>query len=160
MICRVRKLPAARLRSQRLRLEHPSAVPRKEEQLTGVEAPSRPAGDQSAMPNESLPHATAAHAVFVAAPPRLASPLFRYAMAIALPGLALLASALLERLIAPVLFIFFWPAVLVTAALGGWQPGLLASLISVVAVDFFFMEPRHSLNLADPAAIFPMTMFA
>jgi PAS domain S-box-containing protein len=42
------------------------------------------------------------------------------------------------------LYISFVPAVMIAAYLGGWWPGLLATLLSVGAIDYFFIEPRYT----------------
>src|SRR5215831_17868429 len=41
-------------------------------------------------------------------------------------------------------YIAFVPAVVIAAYLGGLWPGLLATLLSVGALDYFFIEPRYS----------------
>ena len=44
----------------------------------------------------------------------------------------------------------FLTAVLATATLGGLLPSLLASVLSVLAFNFFFIPPVYSLTIADP----------
>ena len=43
------------------------------------------------------------------------------------------------------LYISFVPAVMIAAYLGGLWPGLLATLLSLGAIDYFFIEPRYSI---------------
>ena len=42
------------------------------------------------------------------------------------------------------LYITFCPAVLIAAYFGGFWPGLLATILSAVSVDYLFVEPRYS----------------
>lgn len=71
----------------------------------------------------------------------------RYGLAIASVALAVVV-----RLAVPAFrelegaFVFLFPAVMVSAALGGTGPGLLAVGLSVLAGAWFFMEPRSSLQ--------------
>src|SRR5262245_19266298 len=44
----------------------------------------------------------------------------------------------------------FLAAVLVSAVVGGLEPSIVASLLSVLTYDFFFTEPFHSLRMTDP----------
>ena len=83
----------------------------------------------------------------------------RYAIAIVLPAIALGISLLLLPYLSRVVFIMFWPAVLVTAVLAGLGPALLASTLSVLAVDYWVITPRHSLGAADPADLAPLGIF-
>jgi PAS domain S-box-containing protein len=45
---------------------------------------------------------------------------------------------------------FFVAAVLVSAVVGGLAPSIFASIVSVLAYDFFFTEPLYSLRMTDP----------
>ncbi len=45
-------------------------------------------------------------------------------------------------------FITFYPAVILAALYGGLRPGMLATLLSAAAADYFFMEPTGSLVIA------------
>ena len=46
-------------------------------------------------------------------------------------------------------FLPFIGAVLIASWAGGLRPGLLATLLSVVATDFFFVPPVFSLQIAN-----------
>jgi PAS domain S-box-containing protein len=59
-------------------------------------------------------------------------------------GLKLLAFAELERSIP---FTFFYAAVAASAWLGGFGPGLLATLLASLAARYFFLIPRYSLTV-------------
>ncbi len=73
--------------------------------------------------------------------------LVAYGMAV----LATAASILIRLILGPkvlddrALYISFVPAVMIAAYLGGLRPGLLATLLSVGALDYFFIEPRYSI---------------
>jgi PAS domain S-box-containing protein len=45
-------------------------------------------------------------------------------------------------------FVTFFPAVAIAAWFGGLGPGLLGIALSVLAANWFFIEPRHSLTIA------------
>ncbi|QSJ18022.1 PAS domain S-box protein [Nostoc sp. UHCC 0702] len=44
-------------------------------------------------------------------------------------------------------FLLFFSAVVLSAWYGGWESGILASFLSAVFSDYFFLVPAHSLNL-------------
>jgi PAS domain S-box-containing protein len=73
--------------------------------------------------------------------------LSRYGVAVA----AVTTLTLVKLLLAPVIerespFIFFLASVLVSAWYGGLGPGLLATVLAVPLIDFFFLEPVHTLD--------------
>ena len=77
----------------------------------------------------------------------------RYGIALALVGVALLASLGMQRVFAfpyPFLFLFFG-AVMVSAWFGGTGAGLFAVLISTVVVDYFFVPPFYSWQISTTA---------
>ncbi|HXG61666.1 MAG TPA: DUF4118 domain-containing protein, partial [Planctomycetota bacterium] len=74
-------------------------------------------------------------------------PAFRYGAAV---GIVALACALREALTplwgaTAIPFIFFWPAVVLATGYGRLGPGVLALILSALAADWFFIEPRHAL---------------
>jgi signal transduction histidine kinase len=56
---------------------------------------------------------------------------------------ALLLQRLLGRFTSSSPFLFFFAAAMVASWWGGWGPGLLATLLSMLAVDYFFLSPRQ-----------------
>ena len=56
-------------------------------------------------------------------------------------------------------FLLFTIAVMASAALGGFGPGILAVLLSGVAAVYFLFEPTHSFRIADPANSIPLALF-
>jgi two-component system sensor histidine kinase KdpD len=53
----------------------------------------------------------------------------------------------------------FLTAVLVSAAAWGLLPSLFASVLSVLAFNFFFLEPRYTLTVEDPANVVALFFF-
>jgi PAS domain S-box-containing protein len=70
----------------------------------------------------------------------------RYTLAVLVVAAALLLRILLWPLLGQDLpFLFLWPAVMCSAWVGGFWPGVLATLLSALAGRFFIMAPLHSL---------------
>ena len=83
-----------------------------------------------------------------------------YGIAVAL---VLVAAALrlvfLQNLESGVLFITFYPAVMLAALYGGLWPGLLAAVFSALLADYFFLEPLHGLLIAHPSDWLALAIF-
>ena len=75
----------------------------------------------------------------------------RYGLAPVLLALALAASFLLHSFIPQSTEYFFLAAVVATAWLGGWGPGLLAALLAPFVLDYFFLPPLHTLGIGHQA---------
>lgn len=71
----------------------------------------------------------------------------RYGIAIASVGLALLLASLLSRRADPSHFTLFFGAVMVSAWYGGLEAGLLATVLSALSLDYFFISRDYSLVL-------------
>jgi PAS domain S-box-containing protein len=56
-------------------------------------------------------------------------------------------------------YITFFPAIILSAYMGGVRPGLLATLLSAVAADFILIEPRFTLVIRDPAEAYALGLF-
>ena len=94
--------------------------------------------------------------------PTLGQPLsagVRYGLAVAGPAVALGASLLFQPYLSRVLFMLFWPAVLVVAVYAGLGPALVASALSVAAVDYWLIGPTRTLGVAQPTDIVPLAIF-
>jgi len=75
-----------------------------------------------------------------------------YGLSLAAVALATtLAVGLRSRLGAANLSLVFVLPVLVAAVRFGWGPALAAAVVGVVAYNFFLIEPRYTLRVADPA---------
>ncbi|MFP2923750.1 ATP-binding protein [Pyxidicoccus sp. 3LG] len=56
-------------------------------------------------------------------------------------------------------FLFFFAAVMVAGWWGGWGPALVATALTLVAVDYFFLPPLHSFPVA-PGNTISLAFFA
>ncbi len=69
----------------------------------------------------------------------------------------------LTELFAPVLrsgsYLFFYLAVLVPSIYGGLGPGLFATVLAVLAVDYFLIPPIFALSPADPQDLLGLLVF-
>jgi C4-dicarboxylate-specific signal transduction histidine kinase len=74
-------------------------------------------------------------------------PLLRYAISIASVAAALSLASLLPFRADPSHFTLFFAAVMVSAWYGGLGAGLLATLLSDLSLDYFFIAPVHSITL-------------
>jgi PAS domain S-box-containing protein len=66
----------------------------------------------------------------------------RYGVTILIVALAVLARHMPRSLLpAGLTYITFYPAVMIMATVGGFWPGVLATLLSALCADYFFLEP-------------------
>jgi PAS domain S-box-containing protein len=80
-------------------------------------------------------------------------PLLGYAIALGLTAAAVAITFALKPYLTRAIFLAFWPAILVTAWLGGFGPALLASIAAVGIVDYYFIPPQgFSLSSGDDVA--------
>ena len=56
-------------------------------------------------------------------------------------------------------FILFYPTIMFIALLGGFGPGLFATLGSAAIAEYFFMEPQYSFVLSHPRDIVGLALF-
>jgi PAS domain S-box-containing protein len=73
--------------------------------------------------------------------------LLRYGLAVVSVGLALLITEMLGHVIKDTPSAFFFAAVMISAWYGGLWPGILASLLSTLALDYFFIPPLYGFSL-------------
>src|SRR2546422_7014402 len=73
-------------------------------------------------------------------------PLLRYAIAIASVAAALSMASLLPSRADPSHFTLFFAAVMVSAWYGGLGAGLVATILSALSLDYFFMAPIYSID--------------
>ena len=73
----------------------------------------------------------------------------QYAFAVAVVAVALWLKGWLERNVGPVpLFVTLYPAVLLVATIAGGGPGILATVLSALAADYWFIEPIGQFGIA------------
>jgi PAS domain S-box-containing protein len=56
-------------------------------------------------------------------------------------------------------FITFFPAIIVSAYIGGLRPGLLATLLGAAVANYFLIEPLHSFEIHDAADLYALALF-
>ena len=103
-----------------------------------------------------------ATSTFVRSPNSIGKSTFaRYGVAVVAVVLAWAARAALTQLWGPtaVPFIFFYPAIVVTAWYGRRSPALLAIALSALIADWFFIEPRYSFRLDQPSEAVALVAF-
>jgi PAS domain S-box-containing protein len=83
----------------------------------------------------------------------------RLVLALLLPFLAWCLQSLLWEFVTPFATFFFYPAVFLSSWLGGRRGGLLATLVSLGLIGYFFVEPIHSFNVLDPNHVRLLLMF-
>jgi len=84
----------------------------------------------------------------------------RYGLAVLLTALAIIASLVLAPHWNPRhLLLPFYPAVMLSAWLGGFGPGLLATLLSALAMDFFWLPPTFAFGMREPGDFMGFLLF-
>lgn len=81
------------------------------------------------------------------ADPARAPRLLRYSVALVINMLAALLTWLFLPLLQGAVFVFFYPAVLLSAWYGGLGPGLFATVLAIVTVNYMFLPPHYTLNI-------------
>jgi PAS domain S-box-containing protein len=82
-----------------------------------------------------------------------------YALAIVSVGVATALRLAIDPYVAGAQFVTFWPAVIVTALIGGFGAGFLSAVLSTAAVDFFLIEPRFSFFPETSADLVDLLLF-
>ncbi len=75
---------------------------------------------------------------------------FRYVFAVAVVGLAVAARSWLERFGPMPLFITFYPGVLLVASFAGGGPGVLFTILAVLAADYWYIAPTGQFTINSP----------
>lgn len=83
-----------------------------------------------------------------------------YAAALVLPAAALAVRFAVGDALLGYPFLTFFPAVLVTAFLGGWGPGLVAAALSGALATYFLIEPTHSFSVGGTSGQIGLAFFA
>ena len=87
-------------------------------------------------------------------------PLPRFVFAVACTGLATVLALLLRTWFDHGILSFFLLAVLASAWVGGLGPGLLATALSVLSSDYFFLAPTHSLVIHSADDVAEIAVFS
>ncbi|MGE5294956.1 MAG: ATP-binding protein, partial [Solirubrobacterales bacterium] len=85
----------------------------------------------------------------------------RYGLALLLVTTAILVRTVAARLVGPGLptYLTFYPAVMLAALVGGWGPGLLATMTAAFVADYWLLLPRGMLKIANPVEIVGLLFF-
>src|SRR5207245_770329 len=84
----------------------------------------------------------------------------RYGLAAVLTALAILASVLLAPHWNPRhLLLPFCPAVMLSAWFGGFGPGLFTTLLSALAMDYFWLPPTFAFGMQEPGDLIGFVLF-
>ncbi|MFN6484696.1 MULTISPECIES: PAS domain S-box protein [unclassified Nostoc] len=84
--------------------------------------------------------------------------LLHYGVALLSVALALWTTLLLDPYLTPTPAALFFAAVMVSAWYGGLGPGLIATVLSTLAINYFFFKPLYSLNISHSLVI-PLVVF-
>ncbi|HSG38071.1 MAG TPA: DUF4118 domain-containing protein, partial [Thermoanaerobaculia bacterium] len=88
------------------------------------------------------------------------SPVLRYGFALLAVALAVAIRLPLDPVLGlSVPFLFFFPAVMAAGWYGGFGPGVLATGVSALLADYFWMEPAGELELDQPASVVQLVLF-
>ncbi|AFY81104.1 PAS domain S-box protein [Oscillatoria acuminata] len=87
------------------------------------------------------------------------SPVFSYSAAVFTVVIALLLTVTFKPILASTLFLFFFLAVTGMTWYGGIGPGLVTTILSVLALDYFFLVPTHSLTVLSGTNLLRMGLF-
>ncbi|MEH2164920.1 MAG: PAS domain S-box protein [Nostoc sp.] len=85
--------------------------------------------------------------------------LLHYGMALLCVALALGATLLLYSYLTPTPAALFFAAVMVSAWYGGLRAGLLATVLSTLAVNYFLFKPIYPHNTTNPNILVPLIVF-
>lgn len=77
-----------------------------------------------------------------------ARPLWRYGLAVVLVAASLVVRWALHEVVGDVgAYVFIFPAIVLSAVLGGWGPGLLASVLGALGIEILFVQPHWKIFL-------------
>ena len=81
----------------------------------------------------------------------------RYALSLLMVAAATVLAVVVDQEVkVPNLSLIFVLPVILAAVSFGWKPAMAAAAAAVLAVNFFLIEPRYTLNVADPANVWAL----
>lgn len=83
----------------------------------------------------------------------------QYGVALLSVALALGATLMLALVLHPTPTSLFFIAVIVSTAYGGWRPGLLATVLSSLAINHFFIEPYYAPDAVNLRTVVRLSVF-
>ncbi|MGM3309171.1 PAS domain S-box protein [Anabaena sp. WFMT] len=85
--------------------------------------------------------------------------IFEYIVAIVSVSIALLLTAVLQPVLQSAIFMLFYVAVAMSTWYGGIKPGILATILSTIAVNYFFIDPKFSFYLGNQDSVIRLVLF-
>ena len=86
-----------------------------------------------------------------------APPWLRYVLSLLMVAAATVAAVVADQAVRiPNLSLIFVLPVVIAAVSFGWKPAMAAAVAAVLAVNFFLVAPRYTLNVADPANVWAL----
>ena len=83
----------------------------------------------------------------------------RYALSLLMVGAATVVAVIVDQFMRiPNLSLIFVLPVVIAAVSFGWKPAMSAAVAAVLAVNFFLVEPRYTLSVADPANVWGLCL--
>lgn len=86
--------------------------------------------------------------------------LLQFGVAVLSVAVALGLTLLLVPWLYPTVTPLFFVAVMVSTWLGEWEAGLLATVLSTMAISYFFIEPLYSLQIVNVGTVVRLSLFA
>jgi PAS domain S-box-containing protein len=97
----------------------------------------------------------------ITTPAAVARPARAYVIALACVAVATVVRWLLQPVLGPNLqFITYFPAVFLSAAVGGFGPTLLTTVLSGLLAEYLFFMPPDRFNLGEPVALAGLMLFS
>ncbi|MBU7586788.1 MAG: PAS domain S-box protein [Nostoc sp. TH1S01] len=85
--------------------------------------------------------------------------LLPYCVAIGTTAIALVLRLWLQNLLPETLGGFFYIAILISTWYGGFRPGIVAVVLSTLAVEYFLLYPRYQFSLLQPQNLLQLSLF-
>lgn len=82
-----------------------------------------------------------------------------YSAAIGSTAIALFLSLWLEMFLSRTIGAFFYLAIILSAWYGGFRAGMVAIVLSTLAIDYFFIPPVHQFSIASPGDVLRLSIF-
>lgn len=82
-----------------------------------------------------------------------------YFVAVITVAIALLMTLWLEPFLSRTIAAFFYLAVMASSWYGGWQPGILAILLSACAIDYWLIPPLKQIGISEPVDLMRLAIF-
>ncbi len=85
--------------------------------------------------------------------------IFTYAVAVGSTAIALLLTLWLKPFLSPIISPLFYIAIIVSTWYGGFLPGMVTVICSLLAVDYFLIAPVHQVLIRSPKDRFQLGIF-